>query len=187
MWKSFSKGEYSLKSKRSKPLLYIRKGAELSLSGPALVELIRAVLDKGMSFRFRAKGFSMSPFIKDGDVVAVSPLHGILPSVGNIIAVIHPGTGRLVVHRLVGKRGYSFLIKGDNNPDTDRPVFKTDILGCVKSVEREGKKVFIGLGPERFLIAFLTRMKLFILVLSVLRFVRNILFPKKKKQLTNNN
>ena len=45
----------------------------LSLSGEALIELMRAVLARGLPFRFAARGFSMAPFIRDGDVISVSP------------------------------------------------------------------------------------------------------------------
>jgi len=130
---------------------------EISLSGPALVELLRAVLDKGMPFRFQAKGASMSPFIKDGDVIIVSPLSGALPRRGDVVAFTHPQTQSLVVHRIVAKKGDCFIIKGDNTSNTGDLILKANILGCVTRVKRDGKKIFMGLGPERFLIALLTR------------------------------
>jgi hypothetical protein len=160
---------------QAKPTLLRRKGGELSLSGTSLVDLFRAVLEKGVRFRFQAKGFSMSPFIKDGDVVTVSPLSDRSPGIGDVVAFIHQGTGKLVVHRLVGKRGDSYLIKGDNSPETDGLIPKANILGCVRKVERDGKKVFLGIGPERFLIAFLTRTGLlFPLLVPVWRLIRPI-------------
>jgi len=58
----------------TKSALFNRKEGELQLSGPSLVELLRSVLDKGVPFRFQAKGFCMTPFIKDGDVITVFPL-----------------------------------------------------------------------------------------------------------------
>jgi hypothetical protein len=58
---------------------------------------------------------------------------------------------------VVGKKGEYFHIKGDNTLDTDEPIPATNILGRVTGVERKGKEVFFGLGPERFLIAFLTK------------------------------
>ena len=38
-----------------------------------LTALVRAVLDKGASFRFKAFGVSMTPFIQDGDVITIAP------------------------------------------------------------------------------------------------------------------
>lgn len=165
-----------MKSQEFKPTLFSRKGGDLSLSGPALVELLRAVLDKGAPFRFRAKGFSMYPFIKDGDVVTVSPLPDTSPSPGDVVAFIRPETEKLVIHRVARKRGDSFLIKGDNTPHADGLIPEANILGCVTEVERDGKNVFLGLGPERFLIALLTRKgRFFTLLLPVCRLVCLIL------------
>jgi len=166
-----------LKLQKNKPLIFNRKSGELPLSGESLIELLMAVFSRGADFRFRAKGFSMSPFIKDGDVVTLSPLNSGSLGVGTVVATVYPRTGKLVVHRVVGKRGSFYSIKGDNLPGVDAPVLKADIQGYVTRVERNGKRVFFGLGRERFLIAFLARMGLF----PKLRFVRNILFKQKSK------
>jgi signal peptidase I len=157
---------------QDKPALFVKKAEELSLSGQPLKELLRSVLDKGASFRFRAKGFSMSPFVKDGDVVTVAPILGTAPGVGDVVVFIHPRTEKLVVHRVVGKRADSYFIKGDNSPEGNGLVWKANILGHVTKVERNGKEIFLGLGPERFIIAFLTRRGLLPLLLTVWRLVR---------------
>ncbi len=146
----------------------------LSTHNSSLPELLEAVLCKGLDCRFQAKGHSMSPFIKDGDVITVSPLNGTSPGFGDVAAFIHKGTGRLVIHRVVGKREDSYFIKGDNASEADGLVQKANILGFVTGVERKGKKVFIGLGPERFLIALLSPKNL---LLSVLRPVWSIFRP----------
>ncbi len=153
----------------NKPAIFSKKGGELLLSGPALVELLRAVLDKGVPFRFRVKGFSMTPFIKDGDVITVSPLSDALPRLGDVVAFIHPEMERLIVHRMVGQNGNYFLVRGDNTSSvTNDLIPKENILGCTTKVEREGNEVFLGLGPERLLIALLTRIGLLSPMLSPL-------------------
>jgi hypothetical protein len=144
-----------LKTEQTKPEFSVVKGSELSLSGPALVQLLRAVLGKGVPVRFRAKGFSMSPFIKNKDVVTLSPLKDASPSVGDVIALVPQGTDKLCVHRVVGKKGDLWVTKGDNSSEADESVPIEGILGFATKVERDGKEVFLGLGPERFLIAFL--------------------------------
>lgn len=148
---------HTLRNLEDKPALFSKKGGELQLSGLDLIELLRAVLDKGVPFRFRAKGFSMSPFIKDGDVITVSPLTDGLTRPGDVVAFIRPEMKKLVIHRVVEKKDEYFHIKGDNTPDTDELIPETNILGRVTRVERNGKEIFFGLGPERFLIAFLTK------------------------------
>ena len=146
-----------MKPKRTRPEFSLVKGSELSLSGPALVQLLRAVLGKGAPVRFRAKGFSMSPFIKNEDMVTLSPLQAASPGMGDVIAFVLQGTDKLCVHRVVGKKGDFYVTKGDNTSEADESVPKENILGFVTRVERDGKEVFLGLGPERFLIALLGR------------------------------
>jgi hypothetical protein len=141
--------------------ILIRKGGELFLSGSSLIELLWSILDKGVPFRLRAKGFSMSPFIRDGDVITVAPLPGTSLQLGDVLASIHPKTGKLIVHRVVRKWGNSCLINGDAVPETDGLVSRVNVLGRVSNVERDGKEVFLGLGPERFLIAFFSHTGLF--------------------------
>lgn len=158
-----------------KPDLFYKNEGVLSLSGPELTELLRAVLDKGVPFRFRAKGFSMSPFIKDADIVTISPLSRASPGLGDMVAFIHPGTKRLVIHRVVGKSSESYMIRGDNMLQEDGPVTKADIIGRVTRIERHGRKILLGLGPEKFLIVFLTRSGLFLrFLLPMWRIVRPI-------------
>ena len=144
-----------MESQAAKPKFSIMKGRDFPLSGPALVQLLRSVLSKGAFVRFRAKGFSMTPFIKNEDIITLSPLKTVSPNIGDVIAIVLRDADKLCVHRVVGKRGDRFLTKGDNSSDTDGAVPKDSILGFVTRVERNGKEVSRGLGPERFLIAFL--------------------------------
>jgi signal peptidase I len=163
------------------PVGYVGRAEETSLPRQALLELLRAVLDRGVPFRFWAPGFSMSPFIRDGDVITVSRLRGRSPGPGRVVAFVRPGMGRLIVHRVVGKKGDSYMIKGDNSPEADALVPKGDILGYVSKVERDGKRVFLGLGPERFVIASLSRRGL---LLPLLRRVGWLVHPFIRRELT---
>ena len=138
------------------PRYTINNRERLSIAGKDLVEILRDVLTKGVPFRLQAPGFSMSPFIKDGDTLTVTPLPDGSPQIGDVVAFTRPGAERLVIHRVVRKKNGCFVIKGDNAPDTDGLIPGTNILGCVKKVERRGKKILFGLGLERFLIAFLS-------------------------------
>jgi hypothetical protein len=148
------------------------KESELSLPGPALLELLRATLAKGMSFRFRAKGFSMDPFIRDGDMITVGPLADQSPGLGDVVAFIQEETGKLLVHRVIRIKGNSCLIRGDNSAGADGLIPRAHILGRVKRVERDDKNVSFGFGPERSLIAFLSRVGL---TVPLVRIAANLL------------
>ena len=164
-----------MKSQRTKPALPMSKQGELSLSGSAFITLLRAVLDKGVSFRFRATGFSMSPFIRNGDVLTVSPLSG-RARLGDVVAFVKRQTGGLVIHRVVRTGATHCLIRGDNSSRDDGYVSEADILGRITKVERNGKKILLGRGPERYLISLLARKGLLVpFFLPVPRRLRTIL------------
>jgi hypothetical protein len=100
----------------------------------------------------------MAPFIRNGDVITVSPLQTGLPGVGDVVAFARPETGNLVVHRVVARRGKDSFVQGDSVPEyADGIIPAESLLGRVTRVERDGHNVWLGLGPERYLIAWLSR------------------------------
>jgi hypothetical protein len=123
----------------------------------------------------------MSPFIRDGDVISIAPVQPSnrvrAGSIGQVVAFISPVNQRLVVHRIIGRHESRFLIQGDYLSglvaDMVRPG---DLLGRVVRIERARKRVWLGLGPERYAIAILSRAGLLLPILlrtSVLtRFLR---------------
>jgi len=127
----------------------------LALSGESLAGLMGAVLEKGGSFRFVARGESMHPAIRDGDVVTVVPPGGRPPRTGDIVAFVHPETGGVRVHRIVGVDGGRYVLKGDNALGADPAVGRDRILGFVAGLERAGRRR--PLGPA-FLAAALARL-----------------------------
>jgi len=153
-----------LRSNRfEKPQLFVRESRELSLSNQALIDLLCAVLDKGFSFKFRTKGNSMVPFIKEGDIITVSPLLTKKPRLGEVVAFVHPDTGKLIVHRIIKEQTKGFLIQGDGVIDhADSQVPPECVLGRVTCIERNGTQTHLGLGFERVSIAWLVRLRLLI-------------------------
>jgi len=140
----------------SKPSLFIKPHEELILSAHALGELLQAFMDRGLPLRFRVKGYSMAPFIKDGDVIIVSPLKTTSLRTGHIVAYSDPETKKVRVHRVIKIMGNHFMIKGDNASVMDGIISQKNILGYVSQLERKGKRIFLGLGIERLLIVFIS-------------------------------
>jgi hypothetical protein len=138
--------------------LYLcQNGQTLSLPEALTIELMRAVFNKGACFRFQVKGFSMTPFIMDNDIVTLSPAFLPVAGLGMPVAYLCPVHKSLVLHRIVAKKGNAYLAKGDNCFQADYLMHKEDILGYVTAIERKDKKIFFSLGPERVIIAFLSR------------------------------
>lgn len=123
------------------------KKEELSIPGTAVMELLRAVHEKGAAFRFKAAGLSMTPSICNNDVITISPLEEIPPFVGEVVAFRHPRTNRLLIHRVVRKKHGTFFIRGDSLRQIDSHIPRENILGIVTAVERQGRALF---WPDRF-------------------------------------
>ena len=137
------------------PSSYITGGGELRLSNPGQLELLRGMEERGVPLRTTVRGFSMSPFIRNLDVLTISPLHDQRPRIGDVVAFSHPENGRLVIHRIIKKTGSGWLIKGDNCQEADGVVATDNIIGCVTRIERNNRNVKLGLGRSGRLIAFL--------------------------------
>jgi phage repressor protein C with HTH and peptisase S24 domain len=114
-------------------------GGAIPLDGEALAGLMRAVLEKGKPFRFEARGASMHPVIRDGDIVTVRPFAGARPGTGDVVAFVHPLTRGVLVHRVVRADGTGYVLKGDNALAEDGAVAADDVLGRVARIERDGR------------------------------------------------
>ena len=158
----------------NKPLLQAVPGEILSLSERDLRIILRAAGEKGAGLRFQARGSSMHPFVRDGDVVTVSPLFGRRPFPGDIVAFVSPATRKLAVHRIVGRSAERYLIRGDNSLESDGLVGMAELLGLVKRVERSGRPVRTGLILFRRSIAALSRRGLLRPLIGLIHRIRNL-------------
>jgi hypothetical protein len=133
------------------------KQRELSLAGPLAGDLAADVLRAGGRVSLVATGHSMTPVIRSGDRLTIEPLCGV-PRAGDVVAC--EIDGRLVIHRVVGRRTGFAEVRGDAAPASDELVPFEALLGAVTRVERGGRRVRLGLGPERVLVAWLSRRNL---------------------------
>jgi signal peptidase I len=138
----------------NRPCLIKTEG--ITLSAEEVIELIKAVHENKMPFRLRAGGFSMSPFVKNGDIVTIEPKSKTPVRMGDIVAFVHPVTRRLIIHRIIETRGTCFKVRGDGMHSDDGLIPYSSILGAVSRVERDGKNIYMGLGFEKYLIAALS-------------------------------
>ena len=106
----------------------------MPVDGPGMADLVAGLLGRGVRARFVARGRSMSPAIRDGDVVTVEAVAGAL-QIGDVVAVHEPRSNRLLVHRLVERTPAGWRTKGDALPRPDGVVPDENVLGCVVHVE----------------------------------------------------
>jgi signal peptidase len=118
---------------------------EVSLRHTELEELSTEILEQGGSLRFKAHGYSMSPFIRDGDVLTTQSIESADLEVGDV-ALYRSAGNRLVAHRVVGKRKengrLTLVMRGDSQSGSTELVYADQILGRVVSIQR-GDKVFL--------------------------------------------
>ncbi len=100
----------------------------------------------------------MRPWIRSGDILTISPLSKKGPKLGDVVA-FSAVENSLIVHRVVGIKEQKYLVAADNATSYDGFFPVNVILGRVAGIERRGKKICVGLGPERVLIALLTRFR----------------------------
>jgi phage repressor protein C with HTH and peptisase S24 domain len=62
-----------------------------------LPELVREVVSKGVECRLQAKGNSMSPFIKDGDMITILPSIWLFPKIWRCDS-FYPSKDRKTIH-----------------------------------------------------------------------------------------
>ncbi len=117
--------------------------------------LMRGLLEEGTAVTVDVTGSSMTPFIRSGDAVTLRPTPAASARLGDTLAVLRPGE-RLRVHRLIRRRP-TLQTRGDAAPESDPPVHDHEVLARVEQVKRGGRRVRLGLGPERIALALLSR------------------------------
>ena len=108
-----------------------------------LLELSRALLEDGKSVRFQAKGWSMHPFIQNGDFITVSPIENSSIKIGDVV-FYSTTESRVLVHRVIHKYkkdgSMTMLIKGDACFGPPESVNSQNVLGKIVAIERDGRE-----------------------------------------------
>ena len=150
-------GPPEIPAEGAEPSWCARSGLALRLSNRGQRDLLLAIVKRGALCRTRVRGFSMTPFIRDGDVVTIAPLGGRAPRLGDVVAFVRAATGQLAIHRVIGHATDGWRIGGDRSDEPDGIVEPRSIVGRVVRVERGGRRVRLGLGGERAFVALLSR------------------------------
>jgi signal peptidase I len=112
------------------------------------LQTIENLLRDGHPVSFRAEGWSMHPTIRDGEVITVAPLGRSRVHIGEVLLYRRGDTP--IAHRVVRLDSHSgrstmLVLQGDAVPYRDRPVTPEQVLGRVRTVQRGGRRVRLGL------------------------------------------
>lgn len=131
--------------------------ATIRCGSAAFGELSGEILRAGHGLRFRARGASMSPLVRDGDVVLVQPVAPRAVRVGDVV-LCRSDAGFPVAHRVVrrldGPDGRRFLVQGDQALRVDGVIPGAQVYGRLVAVVRDGKQIDM----ERPLMRWLSRL-----------------------------
>ena len=127
----------------------VEAGADVNVSGADLKVLLESFLSRGQACRIRANGSSMTPSIRNGDLVTIEPVAGSVRS-GDVVASSDMSGGRVLLHRVMNTRGSGtgreFMLAGDNGCAGEDWVGEVCILGQVRRVSRGDRNVFLFAG-----------------------------------------
>jgi hypothetical protein len=137
------------------------------------------LLGRGHPLRFCAKGFSMIPAIQDGDILTVRPVAENELRTGMVVSAVLPLGENIVIHRIIGRKGTSRLLKGDNSWEADGFVPIRAILGRVEKIERNGRAFPPGTFVANYLVAGLSRWNLALPAILAIRKARNLFSGRK--------
>jgi len=122
------------------------ESGSLSCDSVEFAALSRDLLHKDKTLRFQARGFSMTPLIRDGDVLVVKPLGESGLTAGDVVLfTIEPM--RMALHRIIrikiAKKQRTYLLQGDQINHPDGWFDHGDIFGLLTQTERNGKLVMV--------------------------------------------
>ena len=105
-------------------------------------EVVRGLLEQGLFVRFQARGASMSPGIRDGEIVTVTPV--IVGKLRKDDVVLAKSNYGFRLHRIVlaDHARDVFITRGDCGQENDPALTGAQILGVARAKEvRVGRKV----------------------------------------------
>jgi signal peptidase I len=108
----------------------------------AFIDIVTDLLRHGHRVRFRAKGGSMHPTIREGEPITVAPARPAAIRRGDVI--LYRSVRGVIAHRVasVARRPDGtrlFVPRGDASATCDEPVGESAVLGAVTAVERGGR------------------------------------------------
>ncbi len=124
--------------------MHLGRQTTVRCEGRDFEELAVDLLKAGHLLRFRARGSSMHPLVRGGDILVVRPVEQDEMKVGDIVLYRAPSAG-IVAHRIVEmhtRGGQALLVvRGDATSTPDPQVLWSQVLGRVVSIERRGRTI----------------------------------------------
>jgi len=116
----------------------------LDCTSAVFAEVGADILGAAKGLRFQARGGSMHPMVRDGDVLLVKAVKPSMIKVPDVVLFVND-LGYAVVHRVIRKRNHQgihwFTLQGDQAGQIDGIFPQNQIMGKLISLERNGDTV----------------------------------------------
>ncbi len=127
---------------------------EIGLDRIELELLAKEITGRGGFFNFKARGFSMYPFIRDGDILTIGPVNTNELKLGDII-LYKSFDDRIVLHRFIGrvKIGNDEMLKvrGDALMGKPEYIVASKVIGKAFKQQRDSKVIDLQRGASKFI------------------------------------
>ena len=102
---------------------------------------IEALLKNDCPVEFPIQGWSMYPFLHDGDLVTIDPFIEQLPTTNDVI-LYRRANRLLVLHRVIKSTPEGIYCRGDNQIIDEGPIQRSQILGILRCYRRNNRTVY---------------------------------------------
>lgn len=118
----------------------------LNCESQAFAELGKELLSKNLGIKFQARGGSMRPLVRDGEVVLVKQVNPQDVKLGDALLFVIE-SGKAVLHRVIrikkSTQTRSFLMQGDHSSRPDGWISGEHIMGKLLMIERNHKTIWM--------------------------------------------
>lgn len=109
---------------------------------------VELLLKNGKPVQFPISGWSMYPFLSDGDSVTVSPIN-LQDLKLNQVVLYRRDNGPLVLHRIIDIKDDGLYLCGDNQFDIEGPLRNNQVFGKLVSFSHKQKLIQTDSFPYR--------------------------------------
>ena len=102
---------------------------------------VKELVKEGKEVKVIAKGNSMLPFIRTGDVVKLGKAYRLKTG---MVVLVEASEGLYIMHRIVKLNENDMVLYGDGNLGNKEVVPYSSVVAVVKSVYRGKKQIFYG-------------------------------------------
>ena len=103
---------------------------------------VEDLLNRGKSITFPISGWSMYPFIDDGDLITVQPCSRKKLHVNDVV-LYRRINGPLVLHRIVKINENGIYLCGDQQSIIEGPIHPEQIYGVMIEITHRGKTICV--------------------------------------------